>query len=132
MNATGKQVALIKRTLPSIRLSANEVQSIEARRDDLAKSNNVPASSLNLDIPKIKLPIEWVGFDMDGRLWVSRSVVDGHPHEADIYSPDGKWIAIMQWPATVRLTYLAVKGNSGFGVTYDDDGGVHIVRLTWN
>ena len=84
----------------------------------------VTAHLANLEQPLL-------GFDMDGRLWVQRGVIDGTPNEADVYSPEGKWVGIMQWPSNVFLLAFAVRGNTGLGVTTDGDAVQSVVRLSW-
>lgn len=131
VNAQGKRIALLSRSVAPIKPSAKELKRIEDMRANTAKNYGVPLSTLKLDVPKIKPVISLLGFDMDGRLWVQRGVIDGMPNEADVYSPEGKWLGIMQWPSNVFLLTFAVKGNTGLGVTTDDDTVQSVVRLSW-
>lgn len=131
VDSHGKRIALIKRSVPAVRYSSRETKTLEDARDGIAARTRVPASTLPLDIPRGKPVIATLGFDIDGRLWITRAVPEGAPNEADIYAPDGRWIAVMQWPANVQLSYQAVNGNTGLGVTQDADGGQHVVRLSW-
>jgi len=131
VNAQGKRIALLTRSVPPVKPSAKELKRIDEIRETTAKNYGVPLSTLKLDVPKIKPVISLLGFDMDGRLWVQRGVIDGMPNEADVYSPEGKWVGIMQWPSNVFLLAFAIKGNTGLGVTTDGDAVQNVVRLSW-
>lgn len=55
-------------------------------------------------IPTRTQPLKALGFELDTRLWMERAVGEGQPGEADVYDRNGQWIAIMQWPAHVRIS----------------------------
>ncbi len=82
---------------------AKELAHIEEMRTNAAMNYRVPLSTLQLDVPKTKPVASLLGFHMDGRLWVQRGAVDRTLNDADVYSPNGKWVPIMQWPSNVYL-----------------------------
>lgn len=131
VDAKGKQIALLQQTVAPVALSAADEATVSQLIDMIAKGQKVPPSELKFDRPTTKPAIAQLFFDMDGRLWVERSVVTGAPHVADLYARDGKWLSVMQWPADVELRHGAVKGNVGLGVAKDADGLQRVVRLNW-
>lgn len=131
VDAKGKQIASLKRELPSVALGTSDEAIVAEALGNIAKYRKVPVSSLDFDKPRFKPIVASLQFDMDGRLWVERSVISGQPHEADLYSRDGKWVRIMRWPANVSLTLGAISGNTGLGVAQDTDGVQRVVRVVW-
>ena len=91
--------------------------------------SQISASIAMRMLPNRKMPLQALGFDLDGRLWVERSVVDGQPGEADVYDRNGQWSAIMQWPAGVTMRYWTVRGRTGLAVAEDEDGVQRVVRV---
>ena len=130
VDALGKRRALLQRAaVAAPELSAKERKSTDELLDAIAKNTGVARAKLPLTIPSRKSPLEALGFDMDGRLWVVRSVADGQPGEADLYDRSGQWIAIMQWPADVTMHGWTVRGRTGIGVAKDEDGAERVVRV---
>lgn len=128
--AEGKRKALLQRAgLTAPVLSAKERESADALLNAIARNTGVPRAELPLTIPNRKAPLTSLGFDLDGRLWVERTVVDGQPGEADVYDRSGRLVAIMQWPPGVRMRGWAVRGTTGLAVGVDDDGVQRVVRL---
>ena len=75
------------------------------------------------------MPLNDLGFDLEGRLWVQRSVAPAAPCEADLYARDGKLIATVTWPANIRFFGWAVRGRTGIGLQVDEDGVQRVVRV---
>jgi hypothetical protein len=82
-------------------------------------------------VPARKTPLEALGFDLDGRLWIEHSVTAGTSHVADVYDRTGRWLSTMEWPTNVSLRsgVWAVKGRTGLGVVRDSLGVTRPVRL---
>ena len=128
--ADGRRRALVQRAaVPAPALSAKERTSTDELLNTIAKNTGVPRANLKLTIPNRKAPLHALGFDLDGRLWVERSVADGQPGEADVYERNGQWSAIMQWPVGVTMRFWAVRGRAGLGVAEDEDGVQRVVRV---
>ena len=94
----------------------------------IAKNTGVPRANLKLTIPNQKAPLQALGFDVDGRLWVERSTVDGQPGEADVYDRSGKWMAIMQWPAGVSTRFWTVHARTSYAAR-DIEWGVRFADM---
>lgn len=128
-DAHGAPVAIIQGDLKALNLSAAEEKLARDAVARMARGIAVDVSTLNYTPPKRKPALVGLAFDRDSRLWVERSVEDGKPHEADVYDKTGNWVAIMQWPKNVTMSFGAVKDNTGVGVETMDDGVQRIVRV---
>ena len=129
VDAHGKRIALLRRSVTPLPLSTSNLQRVNEQMENVAKMNKVSVSSLKFAVAKTKPVISNLTFDVDGRLWVTRSVADDKPIEADVYDRTGKWVAMMQWPKDVSLSFGAVSGDVGLGVATDKDGVQRVVRL---
>ena len=127
--AAGNVVARIRRDETGPRLSRRERDSAEQMITGWAAGRGASRASVKLNVPQTKAIISDIGFDLDGRLWIERSVVDGTPRRADVYSSNGAFQASYEWPANVRLLSWAIRGTDAIGVEYDADGVASIVRL---
>lgn len=107
-----------------------------AARDSIAEFGKRMSASVDMNgvaIPARKPAILSLGFDLDGRLWVERSVPDGLPREADVYDARGRLIATATWPADVTLHYHAIRAMSGVAIRVDADTDVpSVVRLRFS
>lgn len=130
VDSFGKQLALIKRSVSPVRMKPVDTDKFDLVRQRVAKQSRQPESALGT-APNVKPPIERMWFDEDGRLWVERSVSASDPHVADLYSQDGRWLAIRTWPSHVMLNLGAIRGNAGVGVATNSEGLESVVRLTW-
>jgi hypothetical protein len=93
-----------------------EKQVLADRRSLHQQGATVP----DMPIPSHKHPLEYVFFDLDGRLWVERSASGTDSlKKADVYGPDGSYSATVRWPLHVDLSYGAIRGRLGYGVTRD-------------
>lgn len=128
-DAHGKRIALLQQPVAGPPLSSREKGIAGNTMDAIAKNIGKARSSLPFDVPARKAPVRAIGFDLDGRLWIERAVVDGTPRRADVYDRRGQWTAIMEWPRDVDLGLWAVRGTTGVGVGTDSLGTHSIVRL---
>ena len=110
-------------------LSDAERVATDSMLNTIALNSGIPRSELPLKVPDRKSPLEAIGFDLDGRLWIERAVADQAPGEADLYARDGTWIATYQWPSNVTMRFWAVRGEVGLGVEEGVDGAQRVVRL---
>lgn len=128
-DAERNRVTLIQRAIPGPELSARERREAHAELDRNAKDAGVARSSIPYGVPRRKAPLRDLGFDLDGRLWVEKSVADGQPREADVYDRRGTLVAVMTWPSHIRLDHRTVRGQAGVGVAVDSLGTNTVVRL---
>jgi hypothetical protein len=128
-DAERNRVTLLQRPIPGPELSARERREANAELDRNAKDAGVARSSLPYGVPRRKAPLRDLGFDLDGRLWVERSVADGQPREADLYDRRGTLVAVMTWPSHIRLGHRTVRGHTAVGVAVDSLGTNTVVRL---
>lgn len=120
---------LITQRIAGPTLSAAERARSERTMRTVADRHGVRVGQLAFALPDRKAPLLALGFDLDGRLWVERAVEDGAPRRADIYGLDGSHLAMVQWPADVRLTSWAIRGRTGLGVRLTPSGEMSVVRL---
>ena len=128
-DAERNRIVLIRRPVVGPELSNRERRAATAELDEIAKGARVTRASLAFGVPRRKAPLRDLGFDLDGRLWVERTVPDGQPREADIYDRRGTLLAVMTWPAHIRLNNRMVRGQTAIGVAVDSLGTNTVVRL---
>jgi hypothetical protein len=124
-----RRVVLIRRDFVGPELSASERRAADSSLNVVAERSGKARGALPFDVPKRKPPLRDLGFDLDGRLWIERSVPDGHPREADVYERDGRRVAVMTWPAHISLRHRAFKDRTAAGVAIDSLGTNTVVRL---
>jgi hypothetical protein len=112
-DADGKVLRHLRRDVTGPALSARERKEGQATIDAFLARSKLKASELRHGLPDRKAPIMGLAFDQLGRLWVHRSVPDGSPREADLYDATGKWVAIVQWPASVNPAGARLIGAFG-------------------
>jgi hypothetical protein len=104
-------------------------------RDSIAKFAEVLKANVNLggiSFPTRKPAIASLTFDLEGRLWVERSVADGHAREADVYDSRGELIARASWPTDVSLPFGAIRGLLAIGIRTDESDVPSVVRLRFS
>lgn len=131
-DASRRRIVLIRRTVSPPALSARERAEANKELDDATRDARVSRSVLPFDVPTHKPALRSLGFDLDERLWIERTVADGQPREADVYERDGRRVAIMRWPGHVSLSHRTVKGRTAIGVAVDSLGTNTIVRLRFD
>lgn len=112
-------------------VSAEERQETEAWLERLARQLKVPRAQLGLTVPARKAPLQGLGFDLDGRLWIERTAAAGSEREADVVVPGGRPHLRMTWPRHIDLRTLAVTGTRALGVAVDPDGAESVVVLSF-
>lgn len=130
MDASGKLRTLAQRDVGAgPALSDKERAATVKELETIAAQARVPRSELPLEVPNRKSPLVAIGFDLEGRLWIERSVTDGQPGEADVYDRQGRWSAVFQWPRAVSMRFWTVHGLTGLGIEEGADGAQRVVRL---
>jgi hypothetical protein len=110
-------------------LSAAERAATDSTLNAIAFGSGSRRSELPLVVPIRKAILESLGFDLDGRLWIERSVAEQQPREADVYDAEGRWTSTYRWPENVWMGFWAVRGPVGVGVEEGADGSQRVVRL---
>jgi hypothetical protein len=128
-DAARRRIALIRRVVDPPGLSPRERREASSELDRIAREAGVARSALRFDVPARKPVLRSLGFDLDGRLWIERTVPHGQPREADLYERDGRRIAVMVWPAHVSLSHRTARGRTAVGVAFDSLGTSTVVRL---
>lgn len=126
-----RQTALLRRTVVTPPVSQAERRKDERTLDAAAKANQIARGDLRLGVPRTKPPLRALGYDLDGRLWVQRSVAEGKPNEADVYDNTGRWILVAEWPTNIDLSLWAIRGKEGLGVQLDQDEVQRPVKLAF-
>jgi hypothetical protein len=129
LDISNRPITIVQREVKAPQVSHRERSDAETMLEQLARNLGVARSAIPFAIPRRKTPITDLGFDLDGRLWVERSVAEGEPREADVFDRSGRWVSTMVWPADVRLNLWTVQGHSALGVAVDGFGAQRIVRL---
>jgi hypothetical protein len=131
LDGQSRRTALITRRVRSVPVSAAERQAAEDLLAAAARSNGVPRSAIRLSVPARKAPLYALGFDLDGRLWIQRSVADGASNEADVHDAQGRLLFTATWPREVELSHWAIRGREALAVRYDAEGVPQPVRLSF-
>lgn len=129
----GRTLRTLRRAVEGPPVSNAERQRAQAYVDDYVKRAGAGAPSVP-GVPRLKAPVSRIAFDADGNLWVERSVREGAPREADVYSRDGRLFAAIQWPADVDLLsrfLVPTVGTHVLGVATDSLGTHRVVRMKW-
>src|SRR5690606_29166224 len=116
-------------SLPVPPLSPEEAQWAEKRIAAQLQSFGAAPGDACFRVPERKPPLAGLFFDRAGRLWVRRSVAQGQPSEADVYSADGKLFARVTWPARIWLDDGFVGLDRALGITTDSLGVVRVALL---
>lgn len=132
LDAGDRQIALISRALEGPVVDRRERRHAQQMLVQLAANLGVRNDAIPFGIPDRKAPIKSLGFDIEGRLWVERSVPDDSPHRADLYDRTGQPIERVEWPAAVRLDLGTVRGGMGLGVMEDTLGAIRVVRVRFH
>lgn len=122
-------VRTVQGTYASPEVSVRERQRATRDLTSLAKNAGVSMSAIPFGVPRYKTPLQSLGFDLDGRLWVELSGADGQPHQADVYARFGPRVGRYKWPADVRLDLWTVHGQEGLGIVTEYPGAERVVAL---
>ncbi len=129
----GRHLRTIRHPVEGPPLSGAERKRAQERIDDFLTRTHVAASSVP-GVPRRKTPIRAMAFDVDGNLWIERSVSDGLPREADVYDTGGRLMTVVRWNREIDLLgrqLVATAGSQALGVATDSLGVQRVVRLTW-
>jgi hypothetical protein len=127
-----RRIHYLTRALNGPTTSRRERHRAETELDRLTANAGIPLAALPFGVPDRKAVLRSVGFDLDGRVWVERSVSDRAPRLADVYDRSGDRVGLMRWPATLSLSLLAVHGEGGFGVVRDSAGRERVARISFH
>ena len=129
LDSRGRTMHVIERHVTPPAVSRAEREREEADLRQYAERFSMKRSDIPFDVPRVKAPLEDIGFDHDGRLWIQRAVADGAASEADVYDRAGKLVARMEWPRHIALELSTVKGAAGLGIVSDSLGAQSVVRV---
>jgi hypothetical protein len=101
-------------------LSASETARAESSIVNDMRGVGKTRAESPFSVPTHKQPLRRLYFDLDGRLWVERSVAEGASRTADVYDRDGRLAFSAEWPANVDLaSFGAIRAMTGYGVLTD-------------
>ena len=130
-DASGALMTTIARAVEGPPLTPAERDTLAAahrREQEAARSRG--ADLEDVPIPERKHPLERLFFDLDGRLWVQRTVAAGDSLAmADVYAPDGSYLQTVRWPGHVRLDRGAIRGDTAYGVSLDELDVARVVKF---
>lgn len=125
----GQRVALLERPITmGSALLAEERRESDSVLVQTAREAGSAARTLTFKTPTHRPPLEELGFDLTGRLWIQHAVAKSVAHHADVYDA-GRWVAQASWPAAVYLTGCAIHDSAGLAVGIAEDGEEKVVVL---
>lgn len=128
----GGRVALLERPITmGPPLSLEERARSDSFLVQTAREAGRTPASFGVKTPTHRPPVEELGFDLEGRLWIQHAVGRGERRLADVYAA-GRWVARVSWPAGVYLTSYAIRDRMGVGVAVGADGEERVVVLRWS
>ncbi|NBB86819.1 MAG: hypothetical protein GVY12_11465 [Bacteroidetes bacterium] len=131
LDAAGDTLHVLQRDLKGPRLSDKEREDLRQQLDGWRENYSEHFSEFPFEVVDRKPPIETIFFDTDGRLWVQRSVEDGAPNEADVYTRDGTLAQVVQWPAGIDLSSGHLTADTLYGIRQGSDTFPQVVRLRY-
>lgn len=130
-DAAGVKLRTITRTHVPVPLSDIERRRARETLEAIARRQGMPLDDLPFGVPAVKPALDGMGFDLDGRVWIRRSVPEGQPRVADVYGADGRPVGVFEWPANIRLELMAISGDIGFGIQLSEDRVPTVVRVVF-
>ena len=124
----GTLIRTIARDVAGPLLSAAERERADS---SLAEDSRQARQRLPFGVPERKPPIRHMYFDATGRLWVERSVADGAPREADVWSRDGRLLFTLEWPAEANCADGWRGATTALCIARDELGVERVVRFRW-
>lgn len=125
----GNRVTLIERHVRGPSLSPRERARAAEMLEEMSENLGISRARFPFGLPSRKAPVRNLGFDLDGRLIVERSVEDGAPREADVFDRGGRLVAMLSWPANIRLNLWTIRSWEAIGVEEDSLGTPSVVRM---
>lgn len=130
-DTSGRRVALLEQPITrGPPLTPDERARSDSFLVQTAREAGRAPATFGVETPTHRPPVEALGFDLEGRLWVQHAVARQARRVADVYSA-GRWIARATWPAGVHLTGHAIRDSTGLGVAVGEDGTERVVLLRW-
>jgi len=120
---------LIKRNLLGPVVTAAQRDSAEAGFERQAANMGKTRADIPFDVPARAAPLRNIEFDLDGRLWIHRTVPDSTPNIADVFERGGKHVMTVEWPANVARWSSTVRGTTMLGARTDSLGSQQLVRM---
>ena len=130
-DARGDTLYVLERDLPGPPLTEEERMHVDEVLSKWREDYADEISYFPFEVPERKPVLANIFFDTDGRLWVQRSVKDGAPNEADVYTRDGTLAQVVQWPADVSLGHGHLTADTLYGIRQGDDTFPQVVRLRY-
>lgn len=125
----GRQLALLVQPIASgPALSPEERAESDTFLMERARETGRSLRTLGVTTPSHRPPLEELGFDLAGRLWVRHATIRTVPRVADVYE-GGQWIARVRWPAGTFLPGYAVQDSTGVGIAVSEDGEERVVLM---
>ena len=128
-DASGKLLRHLKRSVKGPPLSANERRAAQKDIDEFVAMAKVTPTH---GVPARKSVIRDMAFDQLGRLWIFRHVAAGDSPEADLYDANGRWMAIVRWPAGIdpaRTRLIGARGDRVLAIAKDSLDVQWVTRL---
>ncbi|MGE0353982.1 MAG: hypothetical protein AB7I33_06600 [Gemmatimonadales bacterium] len=124
-------VRTIRRDMIGPALSARERARGDSALDQQAARLGAARAELPFGVPGSKPPLHTVLFDREGRLWAQMSAADEGANRADIWLPNGRRLAMAQWPGDIDLRHGWVGNRRAWGVRADSAGVREVVRVVF-
>jgi hypothetical protein len=112
-------------------LSEAERASARERLAQSVQQANISLGDLRFGVPDRKQPLAGLFFDLDGRLWVVRSVPESADPVADVYDTQGRLVKVARWPAGISFETGVVLGDVGYGISRRPGDVDRVVRVRW-
>ena len=126
----GRRQRTIHQAWNGAELDTVERRDSEKQLMDIARAANVRVDSLPFRTPRRSPPVVSIAFDLDGRLWVEKSVPRGANRLSDVYMPNGKYWRTVKWPPLKNIVFLgAARGRTIWAYFSDEDGTARLARL---
>jgi len=130
-DAAGDTLHVLERDIAGPPLSKEEWEEADRELRFLDEQTERDHSIFPFDVPDRKPALTNLFFDTDGRLWVQRSVEDGAPNEADVYTRDGTLTQVVRWPADIDLASGHLTSDTLYGIRQGSDTFPQVVRLRY-
>ncbi|NBB86818.1 MAG: hypothetical protein GVY12_11460 [Bacteroidetes bacterium] len=131
LDAAGDTLHVLQRDVEGPALSDEERERADQSLRRWSEQLGVSRASFPFGVPERKPVLANIFFDTDGCLWVQRSVEDGAPSEADVYTRDGTLAQVVQWPAGIDLSSGHLTADTLYGIRQDGDTFPQVVRLRY-
>jgi hypothetical protein len=131
-DASGTLLRVIERPIRVGPLVSDEERiAMEAKmKSDRSSAERMGGRFPDMTLPTHKHPLDDLFFDLDGRLWVTRTRAAGDTVAlADVFEQNGSYLFTVHWPARVTLNHGVIQGDVAYGVGRDALDVASVVRL---